>query len=376
MSYRILLLGGGSGGHVYPLMAVADALKKKSSQSGVSLELLVMGEGKFLKESCSERGLRFKFVVAGKMRRYFSILNFLDLFKIPIGFLQSVWYIFWFMPDVVFAKGGYASLAGAIVSKLYLTPLFIHESDSTLGLANKVLSKMAGTIFTSFSSTEKYFKPGQAVLVGNPVRKNLLFGEKTTALANFGLSQEQKTILVLGGSQGAQRINRAILDSIVVMAKDFQVIHQCGESQYQAVKLETEKITKEGAGEYEQIIKNNYKFFPFFDEKTMALAYTASDVIISRAGAGSIFEIAAVGKPAIVIPLSNSVSRGDQIANALEFVKFGAVMIEEENLTTNILLNQIKSLLEPANLELTVQKIKSFATPDAADKIALNLLSK
>lgn len=373
MSYRILLLGGGSGGHVFPLVAVADALKEKSQQAGIPLELMVLGEGNFMEKAAAEAGLNFKSILAGKLRRYLSPLTILDIFKIPAGFFQALWHVFWFMPDVVFAKGGYASLPGALVAKLYLIPLFVHESDSVPGLANRVLGKLAKTVFISFNSSEKYFKSGQAILTGNPVRKELLTGDKLAAMTKFGLNPNIKTVLVAGGSQGAQKINRIILDSLVLLVKDFQIIHQCGESQLQSVKTESEKIIKEGEGEYADMVKTNYKLYPFFNVNDMALAYAAADIIISRAGANNISEIAMLGKPVILIPLFNG-SRGEQLSNAEELVKFGGVYIEEQNLTPHIIINQIQSLLEPDKYSLISEKLKTFAMPDAAEKIASALL--
>ena len=373
-NYRILLLGGGSGGHVFPLIAVAEALKEKSQQIGTPLELIVLGEDRFMEKAATEAGLNFKSVLAGKLRRYFSPLTILDILKMPIGFFQSLWYVFWFMPDVVFAKGGYASLPGAFVAKLFFIPLFVHESDSVPGLANRILGKLAKTVFISFDSSQKYFKPGRTVLTGNPFRKNLATGDRGTALQNFGFSPGKKTILVLGGSQGAQKINRIILDSLVMMVKDFQIIHQCGEGQFQSVNTELAKITKEGEGEYADVIRGNYKLFPFFNTNDMALAYAVADIIISRAGSGNISEISMIGKPAIVIPITNS-SSNHQLQNALEFSKFGAAMIEEENLTPHILINQISSLLEPDKFNAISEKLKTFASPDAADKIAAVLLA-
>ena len=372
-NYRVLLLGGGSGGHVFPLIAVANALKEKSQQTGVTLELMILGEGKFMEKAVAENSIVFKSVMAGKLRRYFSPLTILDIFKIPVGFFQALWYVFRFMPDVVFAKGGYASLPGALVAKLYFIPLFVHESDTIPGLANRVLGKLAKTVFISFKSSEKYFKSGKTVFTGNPVRKELLTGDRAAGIQNFGLSPKFKIILVLGGSQGAQKINQIILDSLVMMVKDFQILHQCGESQFQSVKTESEKIIKEGQGEYADAVKVNYKLFPFFNADDMALAYAAADIIISRAGAGSLFEIATLGKPAIIIPITNS-SSDHQLENALEFSKFGASMIEEENLTPHILINQIQSLLEPEKYNSISEKLKIFATPDAAGKIASALL--
>ena len=373
MSYRILLLGGGSGGHVFPLIAVANALKEKSQQTGVALELMVLGEGKFMEKAATDIGLVFKPVMAGKLRRYFSLLTVLDIFKMPVGFLQALWHVLWFMPNIVFAKGGYASLPGALVAKLYFIPLFVHESDSVPGLANRILGKLAKTVFVSFNSSQKYFKSGKTVLTGNPVRKALMAGNRLAALQNFNLNPARKTILILGGSQGAQKINQIILDSLVLLVKDFQIIHQCGESQLQLVKTELEKIIKEGQGEYADAVKANYKLYPFFGEKELATAYAASDIIISRAGANSLFEIAMLGKPVILIPLFHG-SRGEQLSNAEELAKFGGVYIEEENLTPHIIISQINNLLEPEKYNLISQKLKTFAMPDAADKIALALL--
>src|SRR3989344_1382316 len=147
MAYRVLLLGGGSGGHVFPLIAVADSLKEKAVAAGIELELMVMGEGDFLKNACIERGLVFKPIMAAKIRRYFSILNLLDVFKIPVGLLQSLWHVFMFMPDVVFSKGGYASIPGVLVSRLFWIPIYIHESDSVPGLSNKLMGWMAKAVF-------------------------------------------------------------------------------------------------------------------------------------------------------------------------------------------------------------------------------------
>ena len=361
---------------MFPLIAVADSLKERAAQGSVSLELMVMGEGDFLKNACAERGLLFKPIMSGKMRRYFSVLNFIDIFKIPVGLLQSLWQIFWFMPDVVFSKGGYASLPGALVSWIFLIPIYIHESDSVPGLSNKFIGGMARVVFISFKSAEKYFKAGKAFLVGNPVRKDIFGADRNASTEFLGLAMDKKTILVLGGSQGAQKVNEIVLNSLVMMVSKFQIIHQCGQGQYNAVKAEVDRLIKEGQSHYAEAIQKNYKLFPFLDSQKYAAALAACDIVISRAGAGSITEIALSGKPAILIPLSTNASRGEQLTNAMEFAKYGAVYIEEENLNPNILINQIESLLEPEKYQTISEKIKTFASPDAADKIAATLLGQ
>jgi len=280
------------------------------------------------------------------------------------------------MPDVVFAKGGYLSVPPALVAKLFFIPLYIHESDSVPGLANKFLGRMATKIFISFQISAAYFDASKTVLTGNPVRRELLTGDRNEAAKLFSLSPGKKTIFVYGGSQGAQKINDIILESLVMIVnKDFQIIHQCGPAQYEMVKKSVDKLVEEGRDSYGDVVIRNYRLEPFLDMNKIKAAYALADVIISRAGAGSIFEIALLGKPAILIPLSTKSSRGEQISNAIELAKYGAVMIEEENLTPHIVLSQVEYLLRPENYEAVSQKIKSFAVPDAADKIAEAILS-
>jgi len=373
---RILLVGGGSGGHVYPVIAVVNTLKEKASAGGVDLELMVLGDDKFMRPAAQENGIKFRPILSGKLRRYLSLLTILDIFKFPVGLLQSLWHIYWFMPDAVFAKGGYVSVLPALVAKLYLIPLYIHESDSVPGLANRFLGLLANKIFTSFQISAAYLDSKKTILTGNPVRQELLTGDRSEAGKLFNLDLNKKTVFVYGGSQGAQKINDIILESLVMMVnKDLQIIHQCGSGQYETVKKTVDKFIKEGEGSYGDAITKNYRLEPFLDLNKIKAAYSLADVIVSRAGAGSIFEIALLGKPAILIPLSTKSSRGEQIANATELAKYGAIMIEEENLTPHIILSQIEYLLKPENYEIASQKIKSFATPEAADKIAEAILS-
>lgn len=375
MILRILFVGGGSGGHVYPVIAVANALKEKAAAAGVDLELLLLGDNKFMRPAAEENGIKFKPTSAGKLRRYFSPLTLLDLFKFPIGLIQSLWHIFWFMPDTVFAKGGYVSVLPALAAKLYMIPLYIHESDSMPGLANRFLGRLANKIFVSFPISAAYFDQAKTILTGNPVRRELMTGDRREAAGAFNLNPDKKTVFVYGGSQGAQKINDLVLESLVIMTgKDLQVLHQCGSSQYEAVKNSVDKLVKEGEGAYGDAIARNYRLESFLDLNKAKMAYALADVIISRAGASNIFEIAAVGKPAIIIPITNSAGN-HQLNNAIAFSKAGAVMIEEENLTPHIILSQIEYLLRPDNYDTVSQKIKSFATPDAADKIASIILN-
>ena len=365
MSKHILLVGGGSGGHVFPLIAVAEALKTADS----STRIMMLGDGPFLAEACAAAGLKYKRIHSGKLRRYFDLRNLLVPFQSFIGLLQSLWILFWFMPDAVLTKGGAVAVMPALAARLYAIRVYTHESDAVPGLANRVIGKFAKLIFVSFESTEKYFKEGRAVLSGLPIRPGILSGSKEEALQKFNLRGDRKTILVAGGSQGAKRINDLILDSLISFVKTYQIIHQCGQGQLPEVKKTVERY-----GESPEI-QANYRLFPFFDSGEMALAYAAADVVISRGGASNLFEISALGKPAIIIPLSLAASRGDQIDNAKEFQTYGGIMMEEENITPALVLNQLQELLEPDRYREVSLKIKSFAKLDAASHISQILLS-
>ncbi len=366
MAYRLCLVGGGTGGHVYPLIAVARSFQDYLAQQNQAVEFMVLGEGRFLARAAVENNLPFKSILAGKLRRYFSPLTILDIFKFPIGFIQSLWYLYWFMPDAIFSKGGFASVGPGIVAKLYAIPLYIHESDSVPGLSNKILGTLANKVFVAFETAKSYFNPKKVYLVGNPIRKELFGADRNQSLQYFNFSVDKKVILVLGGSLGAKRINDLIMENLVQLVQNYQIIHQCGEANFGTLQSEVGKINDDGK-------LNNYKLFPFLDSQQLAAAYAACDVIISRAGATFISEIAMAGKPVILIPLPNTSSRGEQITNALELTKFGAVAIEESNLTTHILMNQIENILDPAKYNKISEQIKSFATPDAADKIATEI---
>jgi UDP-N-acetylglucosamine--N-acetylmuramyl-(pentapeptide) pyrophosphoryl-undecaprenol N-acetylglucosamine transferase len=372
VAYRILLVGGGTGGHVYPLVAVAEELKNLSSQKGGEIELRFMGEGRFLKEEAEKIGLKCNLILSPKWRRYFSFQNFLDIFRFPIGFLQALFYVWLFMPDIIFAKGGYASFLPALVGKIFMIPLIIHESDSIPGKANVILGKWARRIFISFEKSRNYFNGDKCEVVGNPIRQGLLITvDKTAALGAFNLNQSKPAVLVTGASQGAQKINEAIILALVELVGKFQVIHQCGERNYEEINKQVTSIIEEGKSTYGPRVRDNYRLYPFLNLEQLALAYAAADLVISRASS-QVFEIAAVGKPVIVIPLENA-ANNHQLANANEFGKFGATIIEEANLTPHILINEIERVLE--NRAELSQKIRQLSRPDAAKKIAQHLLS-
>ena len=174
---RILLTGGGTGGHITPLIAVAQELKKFSREKNLpNPELLFLGPDSFSEELLAKENIKMKTILAGKLRRYFSLLNFLDIFKFPVGLIQALWHVFVFMPDIVFAKGGFGSFPVVMASRLFRIPVLLHESDIIPGLANRFLSRFAKKIAVSFSSALNYFPSAKTALIGSPIRNDIIGG--------------------------------------------------------------------------------------------------------------------------------------------------------------------------------------------------------
>ena len=364
--YRIVLTGGGSGGHVMPLIAVTESLRAKL---GDRIDFLYIGsKGKIEQDAMSESHVPAKFIATGKMRRYFALQNFVDFFKVPIGFVQALWYLLRYMPDVVFSKGGNVSVPVVIAAWLYRIPIMTQDSDAVPGMATRVIGKLADRVAVAYPSAMDYFSAGHAALIGNPVRKDILTGDRTEALKCFGLSGDTFTVLVLGGSLGARIIDKAIVKILPKLLTHAQVIHQTGEAHYD----ETVQSAKDLG-----VVANANGYIPkaFMDINEMKQALVVADLVVSRAGANAIAEIAAMGKPAILIPLAVA-ANDEQRMNAYEIARVGgAVVLEEGNLGENMFLGKITGLLQDAPLRAHMaQSITVFYHPDAADTIADELI--
>jgi len=358
---KILLTGGGTGGHLYPLLAVVEEIKK---MEGVKPEILFVGPvSNFTKRILEKNGIKTKKIMAAKWRRYWSFENFLDIFKFPISLIQSLIYVLSFMPDVVFSKGGFGSVTPTLAARLYWIPILIHESDVLPGKANLWLGKIADKIAVSFESSKDYFKKRKVFMTGNPVRGNIQNGDPNKAIDFFQLRSDKPVLLIVGGSQGSKIINEKIVEILPYLLDYFQIIHQVGEGNLNEVKKE---VGRKGI----KIERSDYHPYEFLQEELIH-AYRICDLVISRAGAGSITEIATVGKPSILIPLGKSAG-GHQLYNAYEVAKRGgAFVIEESNLQKNILLDKINEVFDYAGLKDKMGRaMTQFYFPDSASKIA------
>ena len=325
---RILFTGGGTGGHIYPIVAVAEELKLKFIE-GSEIDLRYLGSPGSFRGLLENNGIKVSKIISAKLRRYFDLRNFIEIpFLFPLSVIQAVWKVFWIMPDVLFSKGGPGSLPVVLACKFYRVPIIIHDSDTAPGLANKLAARFANRIAISFASAADIFVAknpkleNKIALIGNPIRNSLISGEildKETAKKIFGFNPKKPVILIICGSQGAEKINDFMIETAGELIKDWQIIHQTGIKNFKNVKQELDSILKNYPAEE----KSNYKIVPYFD-KDLKDAYTAADLVISRASGGSIFEIVAFGKPAILIPLLPDVVGAHQIKNAYEYAKNGA----------------------------------------------------
>lgn len=368
---RIVFTGGGSGGHIYPIIAVKRALDKTP---GINPEYLYIGPDNFSSNIFKKEGIKCNFILSGKIRRYFSFSNFIDLaIKIPTGLVQALWYLFWFMPDIIFSKGGYGSIPVVIAGWLYRIPIIIHESDTVAGIANKLASRFAQKVIVSFEETKKSFPSKKTIVIGNPIREELINGDPEIGKEIFNLKKEKPVLLIMGGSQGAQKINEIILNLLPRLLEKCEIIHICGVRNFLFLKREKESLL-DGSEENKEKSKY-YHLYSFLEEDKLKHAYAVADIIISRAGAGSIFEIAALGKPSILIPLSNSASdHQNRNAQALARIN-GAIVLNEENLTINMFLRTIFDLIDnPEKIKTIAQNAKSFYNPNTNKEIVNEIL--
>ncbi len=372
---RIALTGGGSGGHIYPLVAVAEKLELIAIEQKLYMEITYFGPVDVYKPVLEDAGIKTSKIVSGKIRRYGSFSNITDIPKFLIGFLQALAKLLFFMPDVLFSKGGSGAFPVVLAAWFYRIPVVIHESDAQPGLNNLFSARFAKRIAVSFEKALNYFEPKKTALTGTPIRKSMTDNRQDAGLVKeeLGFNSDKPLVLFLGGSQGSERINKLLLSVLKDLTKEAQILHQTGFANFSAV----EESVKSSALELMQKTQEGIKYLPvpYLDPKEMKMAMTAADLIVSRGGSNTIFEIAAFSKPSVIIPLPESANDHQRI-NAYEFEKIGAtIVIEETNLFPNLFLNQISNLFK--NKELLKKMgdaAGGFFKPDASKIIAEEIM--
>ncbi|MFA5791611.1 MAG: UDP-N-acetylglucosamine--N-acetylmuramyl-(pentapeptide) pyrophosphoryl-undecaprenol N-acetylglucosamine transferase [Candidatus Paceibacterota bacterium] len=367
---KIVFTGGGTGGHFYPIIAVAQKVNKIIDHENIlKSKLYYFSDSPFDKEILLENGLFFEKINSGKMRVYFSFMNFFDIFKVFFGIINALFKLFSIYPDVVFGKGGYASFPTIFAARILNIPVVIHESDSAPGRVNKWAGTFAKKIAVSFSEAVEYFPKNKTAWTGQPIIAEIEHkAPYEEAMEYFKLESKLPVIFILGGSQGAGIINNTILDALPRLINNYQIIHQTGIKNFKIVSGQAEVI----------LSQNQYKtrYFPisYLNPLQMKMAAGAATIIISRAGS-TIFQIASWNLPSILIPFTNS-NADHSRKNAFNYARAKACsVIEEANMTANILSAEIERILEDKlGYEQMVRNAKIFSKKDAAEKIAQELV--
>jgi UDP-N-acetylglucosamine--N-acetylmuramyl-(pentapeptide) pyrophosphoryl-undecaprenol N-acetylglucosamine transferase len=340
---RILLTGGGTAGHVTPNVALIQKLREHNfeihyvgTRQGIEHGLITM------------ENIPFHFVSAGKLRRYFDFKNITDIFRIGIGFLQSVFLIARLHPDVVFSKGGFVSCPVVWAAWLFGRPVIIHESDITPGLANRLSIPFAKKICFSFPETASHLTTDKGVHTGIPIRHSLFMGSADEGRRICGFKDDKPVIMIIGGSLGSQVVNGVIRESLSTLLHEFNICHICGKGN----KTEDQK---------------GYCQFEYVNAE-LAHLFAVADIVVSRSGATTLFELLALRKPALLIPLASNASRGDQILNAQSFERQGfSHVLRQENLSSETLITALSAAFN--GRKKMVEAMEHSAVSDGVDPV-------
>ncbi|WP_352417451.1 undecaprenyldiphospho-muramoylpentapeptide beta-N-acetylglucosaminyltransferase [Clostridium tertium] len=346
--YKIIMTGGGTAGHVTPNLALMPRLKEE----GFDIKYIGSKDG-IEKEIIKDANIPYYEISSGKLRRYFDIKNFTDPFKVMKGVIEANKIIKKEKPDIIFSKGGFVAVPVVIAASMKRIPVVSHESDLTPGLANKLSAPFCSKLCVTFRESLNYIKDGKGVLTGTPIRKEILSGSAIKGKQICGFNDNKEILFIIGGSLGAKSINEEVRKNIKTLLESFNIIHICGKG-----NLDKKLNNLKGYVQYEYVK----------DELPHLLK--AADYVISRAGANVIFELLALNKPTLLIPLSKKISRGDQILNAKSFEKEGySVVLDEDEMIENkeMLLTKINELKEKSSA--LVKNMKKSGITNGVDAI-------
>jgi UDP-N-acetylglucosamine--N-acetylmuramyl-(pentapeptide) pyrophosphoryl-undecaprenol N-acetylglucosamine transferase len=364
----VLLTGGGTGGHLYPLLAVADALY--TSVRG-ELTPVYVGPATAFDDEFKQRGIRMHRIASSKLRRYLSIENVLDIPRFLWSVVQSLAILYAIMPDAVFSKGGPGAFPVVLAAWCYRIPIVIHESDAVPGFTNRLSAPFAARIAIAFKAAASHFSAKKTARIGIPLRKELVepIGDSAVAKRALGFTPDQPLLFVVGGSQGSTRINAFVGDNLGLLLSEFQVYHQTGETNLADTRTHGIRTMTR----LPDTVRGRYHVAGTLSADAMRTALIAADVILTRAGASAIYEVAASKKPALLVPLPEAASDHQRL-NAAEYAATGgAVVVEEANLIPAIVIAEVKKLCALSTVEVA-RLTEDFRRPDAARTVAQEVL--
>lgn len=370
----IVFTGGGTGGHFYPIIAIAEALNDIVREDRLlEPRLYYLAPNSFDDKALFANDITFIRIPAGKMRRYASLKNVTDLFVSFAGFISAIVTLTRLYPDVVVSKGGYGSVPTVLAARILRIPIIIHESDAKPGRANLLAAKFAVKIAISFEGAATYFPEkvrARIARTGIPIRKSLMRIEPEGARQYLGLESGIPTIFIMGGSQGATKINETVISSLPELVSFANIIHQTGQAHFKNVSALAQVVLTKVP------YADRYHPLDYLSEVSLQRSAGVADLIVSRAGSNSIAEIGLWKKPAILVPIPESVSH-DQRTNAYAYARTGAALVlDEENLTPHLFVSEIRRIInDPALGKRMAESAVGFTDPDAARVLARGILA-
>ncbi len=361
---RILLAGESTAGQLAPIVAVYDALKVKTKEMSVSSPvdfMLISTKSDFLNAFIRDTDIKHKSIESEKENQK------TNLFTSIKSFFEILSCVFDYMPDVIFVKGGYISLPVAISGKIFRIPVILHESDAIPKDTDKLIGRLATRIALSFPQIEISFDPKKTFVSGSPVSYSVIKADREESRKKFMIDGDKPVLLIMGGSRGAKLINNLIVELLPELLQKYEIIHQCGIGDYEWIKSHVQGMNIP--------FLDDYHLFPFL-KQSLANAYAACDLVVSRAGANTVAEIMFVGKPSILIPVSDSAS-DNQNKNAFYFAEAGAtVLVNEKNLKPHLFMETLESLFnDKLKIMEMIKAARQLAHPEAADIVADEIIN-
>jgi len=367
---RVLVSGGGTGGHIYPALAIATQLRTQHQA-----EILFLGSDDGLEnEIVPAAGFRLATVKAGKLRRYLSFKTITGVLRIPLGMIQAFRIVRKFRPDAAFTSGGYVAVPAALATRLNGVPLLLHQQDVPPNLSNRLAAPLATRISVAFADSLPYFPARKTLVLGNPIRQSMLDVRATTpqqARTSLGFDAATPLLLVTGGSQGARHLNQIVCHALPQHLAHCQVLQISGKDLYN----ETRSLANSVLADQDEALQQRYRLVPYLNEE-MPLAMQAADLVLCRSGASTLTELAILGKPSILVPLPPAIGSSPQEANAAMFGrKQAALVILNDDLKPEILVERVKSILTSSTLlEAMSQAVSEFAKPEATQDITKEII--
>ncbi len=367
---RVLVSGGGTGGHIYPALAIATQLRTQHQA-----EILFLGSDDGLEnEIVPAAGFRLATVKAGKLRRYLSFKTITGVLRVPLGMIQAFRIVRKFRPDAAFTSGGYVAVPAALATRLNGVPLLLHQQDVPPNLSNRLAAPLATRISVAFADSLPYFPARKTLVLGNPIRQSMLDVRATTpqqARTSLGFDAATPLLLVTGGSQGARHLNQVVCHALPQLLAHCQVLQISGKDLYN----ETRSLANSVLADQDEALQQRYRLVPYLNEE-MPLAMQAADLVLCRSGASTLTELAILGKPSILVPLPPAIGSSPQEANAAMFGrKQAALVILNDDLKPEILVERVKSILTSSTLlEAMSQAVSEFAKPEATQDITKEII--